>query len=143
MNSMQPNDLAKIPIVRLKYFLRIKNVGDRINPNILSLVFSYQSRYYGGDTEQHLVAIGSIISGTNALSHVWGTGLMYPQNGIGQATAQRIYALRGKLTYRAVEEGGLTLRDIPLGDPAYLISNTHFRYRRAKKYRLGLVAHYV
>ena len=140
---MQPNDLAKMPIVRLKYFLRIKNVGDRINPNILSLVFSYQSRYYGGDTEQHLVAIGSIISGTNALSHVWGTGLMYPQNGIGQATAQRIYALRGKLTYRAVEEGGLTLRDIPLGDPAYLISNTHFRYRRAKKYRLGLVAHYV
>jgi glycosyltransferase involved in cell wall biosynthesis len=130
-------------IIRLKYFLRIKNVGDRITPDLLDTLFGLRTIYYPGGEEPHLVATGSIISGATAHSHVWGAGLMFPQNGIGSAATEHIYAVRGKLTLAALREAGVTVGDIPLGDPAYLIRHTALHRQRPKKYRLGVVPHYV
>lgn len=142
-HETNPEETEISPIIRLKYFLRIKNVGDRITPDLITRVFGLRTIYYGADAEPHLVGTGSIISATNNQSRVWGTGLMYPPHGLGNAAPEHIYALRGKLTFAEFRKAGLTLADIPLGDPAYLIRDTHFDSPQTKKYRLGLVAHYV
>lgn len=131
------------PIIRIKYFLRVKNVGDRINADLISTLFRLRTIYYSGDSKNHLLGVGSLISASSPLSIIWGTGLMSPDNGIGNADARSHYALRGKLTYQAVKESGVPLSDIPLGDPAYLIRNTLLHRHLKKKYRLGVVPHYV
>lgn len=131
------------PIVRLKYFLRIKNVGDRIAPDLLAALFGLRTKHYGADDAPHLIATGSLVAAATRQSHLWGTGLMFMQDGVGHAAAKNIHALRGKLTFAALRQAGLAVTDVPLGDPAYLICDSALHRRMPKKYRLGLVAHYV
>jgi hypothetical protein len=90
------------------------------------------------------MAVGSILSSATVHSHIWGTGLMHPSQGIGDAQAGSVHAVRGKLTYEALQAGGLNLPDLPLGDPAFLIKRTTLMPRASsKKYLLGLAPHYV
>jgi hypothetical protein len=130
-------------VIRLKYFLRIKNVGDRITPDLLDVLFGLRTIYYSSGEQPHLIGAGSILSGATTHSHVWGAGLMLPQKGVGSAAPEHIYAVRGKLTLAALREAGVTVGDVPLGDPAYLIRHTSLHCQRPKKYRLGVVPHYV
>ena len=71
-------------------------------------------------TGAHLLAAGSILHWATPESHVWGTGLD-PAQPIGEIDGERIWALRGKLTYELLKPEISGLRDVPLGDPLYLV----------------------
>jgi pyruvyltransferase len=129
--------------IPLAWFNRVPNVGDRINgPIIFGLtgksVASADSR------KPHLIAVGSLMARATPQSQVWGTGIIDPAAGVGNAHSANIHALRGKLTWAALREAGLVLRDIPLGDPAFLAPKLLGVARAAApSWRLGVVAHYV
>lgn len=130
--------------IPVSYFIRLPNIGDRINPQIVEAVTGRPARWTGDRDQPHLLAIGSLLSTATAQSHVWGTGLIHPARGIGSADAARIFALRGKLTFAEVRKAGLRIPDVPLGDPAVLVG-AHLGLTKAERprYALGLVPHYV
>jgi hypothetical protein len=89
----------------------------------------------------HLLAAGSILHWATPESHVWGTGLD-PAEAIGEIDGERIWALRGKLTYELLKPEIAGLRDVPLGDPLYLVGRraAALAPARAATHRLGIVA---
>ena len=129
--------------LRLTYFIRIPNVGDLINPPLVTAlagVPTVHSRGGGG----HLLAIGSMMRSATPASHVWGTGVMHPDLGVGQAAADRIHARRGKRSFEALRGAGVAVRDIPFGDPGFLAPKLLGVRRSARPAcRLGIVPHYT
>lgn len=130
--------------LRLSYFLRIPNVGDRINPDLVSALTGIETCHTRGNEAPYLLAAGSNMSAANLHSHVWGTGVMHPSFGTGSAPAPQIHALRGHLSYMAVQAGGVALSDVPLGDPGFLAPELlGIKRKAAPRFRLGIVPHYV
>ncbi|HHZ08727.1 MAG TPA: polysaccharide pyruvyl transferase family protein [Rhizobiales bacterium] len=129
--------------LRLTYFVRIPNVGDLVNPPLvtaLSGVPTVHSRGAGG----HLLAIGSMMHSATPASHVWGTGVMHPDLGVGRVVADRIHALRGKRSFAALRGAGVAVPDVPLGDPGFLAPKLLGVRRSARPtHRLGIVPHYT
>ena len=130
--------------LRLNYFLRIPNVGDRINPTIVTAVSKRPTVHVAGVQVPHLVAVGSTMAATTPESHVWGTGVMHPDLGVGGAMASNIHAVRGKLSHSALCAAGIKLRDVPFGDPGYLAPALFGITRSAAPTKtIGIVPHYV
>jgi hypothetical protein len=137
-----PIQLLARPL-RLNYFIRIPNVGDRTNPGLVTAITGLHTIHSEGKTG-HLLAIGSILGASTPESHVWGTGIIHPNIGCGAVRPERVYALRGQLSLAAMRSAGLVLRDVPLGDPGYLAPRL-LGVRKAARpaFRLGIVPHYV
>ncbi|HEY1474619.1 MAG TPA: polysaccharide pyruvyl transferase family protein [Pseudolabrys sp.] len=142
----QPTENAsgtRVSAVRVFYFTKVKNVGDQINPILVSRLFGLDAVLASQD-EEHLLAVGSLMGFANRHSKIWGTGVLHPSVASGDIVAENVYAVRGKLSYQALCDRGLRLRDIPLGDPGILVSKMFAQGPRSdKKYRLGVAAHYV
>ncbi|RZF61673.1 polysaccharide pyruvyl transferase family protein [Sphingobacterium corticibacterium] len=89
---------------------------------------------------QHtLVAIGSTIHWGNKRSSIWGAGYM---NHFNRFKGGRVYAVRGKLTDRKLQEEGFRPCGV-YGDPALLLPLWIAPQSTAKKYRLGIVPHWT
>jgi Polysaccharide pyruvyl transferase len=130
--------------IRLSYFFRIPNVGDRINPAIVSAVSGHPTVHVAGGLLPHLLAVGSLMAVATSGSQVWGTGVMHPKFGDGAVTGRNIHAVRGKLSARALRHAGVNFADVPLGDPGFL-GPALFGIARASTaiHTLGVVPHYV
>jgi len=130
--------------IPLSYFIGVKNVGDLVSPTAVQYATGRPTLWKQRSVGAHLLGLGSILPWATELSHVWGTGLMNPARGFGDVRAERIWALRGKLTHAhlAHELGGL--RDVPLGDPGYLVGRrlAALMPARAPTNRLGIVPHF-
>jgi hypothetical protein len=136
---------TKAPPIAMSYFIRVRNIGDLVNPIAVQHATGRPTVWKSRAAGEHLLGIGSILHWAKPLSHVWGTGLMSPEAGIGGLDGERVWALRGKLTYSCLkpELGGL--RDVPLGDPGYLIGRrlATLSPPRVPTHRLGVVPHYL
>jgi glycosyltransferase involved in cell wall biosynthesis len=134
---------ANLP-VPTAYFVRIPNVGDLINPALISYLTGRNVRHTSDRAAPHLLAVGSLMAAATPTSQVWGTGIMHPDLGIGTALAENVHAVRGRLTYSALRAAGIALGDVPLGDPAHLApALLGFKRALSPRYRLGIAAHYV
>jgi len=130
--------------IRTAYFLRIPNVGDRVTPSIVRAMTGRTVRHFAGQHQPHLIAAGSVMAGASSVSHVWGTGVMHPDLGVGNAPPANVHALRGSLSHSALRAGGIPVGDVPLGDPGYLAPRLLGIERSAKpSFRIGLALHYV
>jgi pyruvyltransferase len=128
----------------IHYFTRTPNVGDQINPWLLSTLFGLDTRLVTPESGPHLLGIGSLISVGTHYSRIWGTGLVADWAPVADLRPERIHAVRGKLTYAILRKKGLQLADIPLGDPAYLMSRCVNRTsHNSGQGRIGIAAHYV
>ena len=56
--------------VRLKYYLRIPNVGDIVNPDIIERLTTVPTQYSKSDNKPHLLATGSVLSNATPSSMV-------------------------------------------------------------------------
>lgn len=135
---------TKAPPIAVSYFIKVKNIGDLVNPIAIQYATGRPTVWKTRAAGEHLLGIGSVLHWAKPLSHVWGTGLMSPAHGIGQLEGERIWALRGKLTYSCLKPELAGLRDVPLGDPGYLIGRrlAALMPPRAPTHRLGIVPHY-
>lgn len=85
-------------LLNLKYFKKIKNIGDVVSPLIIENVspFSVVAKKIPGAPV--LYGLGSLLQGADNSSYIWGTGYI----GIGgdscDLDVKKIYSLRGKLT---------------------------------------------
>ena len=82
--------------------------------------------------------------GRRRCQFVWGTGLD-PAEPVGELDGERIWALRGKLTYALLKPEIAGLRDVPLGDPLYLVGRraAALAPSRIITHRLGIVPQLV
>lgn len=109
------------------------NFGDELGPVILERLGYRVRRVPVGDAE--LVAIGSVLHMlTNPATTIWGSGLMYADRPL-PFHPDRVLAVRGRTTS---ERLGV---DVPLGDPAVLVSALW--ERPPVRHRLGVVRHYL
>ncbi len=130
--------------VRLRYFLRIPNVGDRINPAIVAALSGGSTRYERDDQLPHLLAAGSLMAAAGPASIVWGTGAMHPDFGVGSPLPANIFAVRGKLSAALLRQAGLLAGDVPLGDPGLLAAEIFgVQAAASPRHALGVVPHYV
>ena len=130
--------------LRTNYFVRIPNIGDRVSPAVVSAMAGRPATHYAGGSEPHLVAIGSVMANTTSQSHVWGTGVMHPDMGIGAVRAAHVHALRGQLSHDALRRGGVDVGEVAFGDPGFLApALLGIRRAAVPSFRVGLVCHYV
>lgn len=136
---------TKAPPIAVSYFIRVRNIGDLINPVAVQYATGRPTQWKTRAAGEHLLPIGSILHWAKPLSHVWGSGLLSPGNGIGELEGEHVWALRGKLTYSCLKPELAGLRDVPLGDPGYLVARrlAALLPPRAPAYRLGVVPHYA
>lgn len=144
-----PNPADQPPVapaggIRMRYFLRLPNVGDRVSPFLVTTLTGEQTRFDRDTEKPHLLGVGSLMASACPASLVWGTGVMHPELGLGRPRSSNIFAVRGKLSAAALRRAGLLTRDVPLGDPALLAADM-IGVRAAVKpqFPLGVVAHYV
>jgi hypothetical protein len=130
--------------LRVRYFLRIPNVGDRINPLVVGPVAGMPIRFTADTTTPHLLAVGSLMAGAQANSIVWGTGVMHPDMGFGQLKKGNVYAVRGRLSAEVLWRAGVAASDVALGDPGLLVPRIlGVRASGPPAWHVGVVPHYV
>jgi hypothetical protein len=137
------SDDDRAPPLSIYYFTKVKNVGDQINPWLISKLFGKDVILCSLEQE-HILACGSLMGLANGRSRIWGTGVVHPTVISDDIVADHVYAVRGKRSYEAMRARGIALRDIPLGDPGFLVGQVADGWAPTeKRYRLGLASHYV
>lgn len=149
------------------FFDNNSNFGDALNREILLKLFDINPIPVQPNKAQ-LVCIGSVLDsflhGSSDLKlfvkkimypkvHVWGTGFIDQENSRVKRSDNKhetftkktqIHALRGKLTLKRVEKIlNKDLSEIVLGDPGLLASKLISQTEVRKKYRVGIIPHYV
>lgn len=153
--------------IKTYYYNKNNNFGDVLNKDILTKVFKIKIEEAKA-TDAELVCIGSLLesflhgSGNLKLAakkllypktKVFGTGFIAEENTRIQRPQNlhetffkkmEIYALRGKYTkYRVEKILNQDLKYTVLGDPGLLSSKLINKEKIEKKYRIGIVPHYV
>ena len=125
----------------------IGNMGDQLNPLIISKCFGYVVESTSRE-QADVCGIGShLLSATKKKSketplYVWGTGFVrYDATPVEVNPSVKYCAVRGELSKNKVEKLLGTTLDIPTGD-AGLLAPYLFDGMIAKKYKLGVVAHF-
>ena len=126
--------------IALSYPIGAKGIGDLLSPIAVQHATGRPAMWRRPSAGAHLLAAGSILHWATLESHVWGTGLD-PAQPIGEIDGERIWALRGKLSHDLLKPEVSGLRDVPLGDPLYLVGRqvAALAPARSVTHRLGLV----
>lgn len=105
----------------IRYWNRITNIGDSINPHILELVSGQRPYYAIDDKQEHVLGIGSIFFMATRSSHIWGSGIMDPSKDYGHVDVAKVHAVRGKLTESILRQRYELSRQVALGDPGVFV----------------------
>jgi len=134
---------AGLPI---RYWTVIANAGDQINPYIIEAVAGRTPYFSPRRDEAHVLGIGSILFMATPQSHVWGSGILDPKGDYSQVSADRVHAVRGKLTRQILKERYGLAREVPLGDPGVFADEigeiAAVRDSRRLKRRIGVIPHH-
>ena len=109
-------------VIPYRMFNNIDNLGDAINPAIIHACSGLEPVLARAGA--HLLGIGSILQLADRDSHVWGSGVMWPDSDAPRIDPARVFAVRGVRTRDHLHRLGLLARDVPLGDPGFLGSET-------------------
>ena len=136
------NKTRKLPI---RFYSDILNVGDQLNLHILKHISNKEPFEVSSSLTPHILGIGSIAHLAGRGSYLWGCGMI----GISPAPLWRrisqsqVLALRGSLTLEAFTQRGYRFTNLPLGDPAVLMSRFYSPASCSKAFRLGIIPHYI
>lgn len=127
------------------YFSETKNVGDILNPYLIQKISGKKTTLAKSRRVKHVLPIGSIIHFGTKKSTVWGSGIIHPSQLPPANTLKkmRYKAVRGLLTKQELESYCVNLDDIPLGDPAVLLPIYYSPQKTARRFRVGIVPHFV
>jgi len=121
-----------------------KNFGDIITPFLISKITNKKiirvarPKYL---TEKHYFVIGSILDRATNFSIIWGSGFIDKNNYLNSAPL-KVAAVRGPKTRELLLQHGIDCPEI-YGDPALLLPRIYNPVLKCKKYKLGIVPHYV
>ncbi len=123
------------------------NWGDDINIGMLeeisdlNVLIMNRSRVFSHLPVKTYCCIGSILSecyGKNI--EIWGSGFRSDRGRI-HVLPQKVHSVRGPLTRRSLLQQGIDCPEV-YGDPALLISK-YYHPKPRKKYKYGIIPHYV
>lgn len=110
----------EISCINYRNWNRTRNNGDVITPYIVELVTNIPAKFSAWDVP-HLLGVGSILALANRYSHVWGAGYLnptVPHKGVFEST---FHAVRGYKTLALLRNMGVSLPDVPVGDPGIFV----------------------
>lgn len=121
------------------------NFGDALNPILIKLLFgknAFQAnKIINIRNKPVYTVIGSILEDLNYRNlEIWGTGFMF-EDGKLIRPPKAVHAVRGPLTRQVLMKQGIYCPEI-YGDPGLLLPFIHIPVSK-RKYRLGIVPHYV
>jgi len=129
--------------VPVYYFNDVKNIGDTLNEDLVQMLSTKKVLKFSGMRYfKHLTAIGSVLTAMNRKSIVWGSGFISHDAIKNIKELGDIRAVRGHYTKAKLEEKFNISLQVPLGDPA-LLTPLMYKAEKTKKYKLGLILHYV
>ena len=121
------------------------NYGDILSAYIVSQLSGNEVIFYNAPAsrkqlfkKKYLMAIGSILRYASSKATVWGSGIISKDDTPGDA---QYCAVRGPLSRKRIQQLGYTCPEV-YGDPALVLPN-YYKPEVAKKYKLGIVPHYV
>lgn len=149
-------------VIKLYYFNRIINFGDTLNTLIIPL-FSKRRVVFSPVLHSELISIGSLLEHLKLKGkrnfrqriryilslkkvHIWGSGFIKEKTEDQEAFLRKTYvhAVRGELTKnRILEMKKVKYKNIAIGDPGLFVSDLLKGKSIIKKYKLGIIPHYV
>lgn len=118
-----------------------ENFGDFLAPFLVKAISGKEAQFthlkHPLRPKIHLV-IGSILVTARTNCIVWGPGIMYRNEKVAKADFR---AVRGPCTRKRLIELGYSVPEV-YGDPALLLPR-YIKDKKEKKYRLGIIPHYV
>lgn len=117
------------------------NWGDLLNKTLLEKISRKKVVWINhGNSLEKYICIGSILQRADAGSIIWGAGFLSNSRKLS-ITPKKICAVRGKLTRNIIIGQGIDCPEV-YGDPALLYPK-YYRPDIKKKYKLGIIPHYV
>ncbi len=120
------------------------NFGDDLNVFLLEELTGKKVLKYGEFLHLrkcNILAIGSIVENySNKDSIIWGSGAIEGEKKI--VAPHKVCAVRGPLTQKFLEETGVKVPHV-YGDPALLLPLIYNPHNIEKKYKMGIIPHYV
>lgn len=125
----------------------VKNFGDELSKFILEKVYHERVKWINPQKQNvfqtfcthHILGIGSILHFGAKNSLVWGSGLIEKKSFAPKATYN---VVRGKFTRNELVSRGLKIPEV-YGDPG-LLTSKYFQFNNTnKKYKVGIIPHYV
>ncbi len=120
-----------------------KNWGDDLNPILANKLSNKNVQYidFSNDVEKYLF-IGSILSMAGPLTSIYGSGFIHSDDVLSYMP-KSIISVRGPLTRNIlVKKYGIECPEV-YGDPSYLYKDYYKPINTDKKYKLGILPHYI
>ena len=132
--------------INLHWWDKELNVGDQLNPYLIAKLTGESKEVKWVDRgfqESHYLSIGSILDRANKFSTVWGSGILAEQTKfLPKEMPESIKAVRGPLTKSYLVKNKIDCPEI-YGDPAILTSKVYHPKSLDKKYKFGVIPHFV
>lgn len=128
-------------MIKLYWWNKQKNFGDELSPMICNMLSEQQITHAEFFKSCDLIAIGSLLQHVTIDDYdgaIWGSGFISSQSAKRNFTKSNICAVRGEFTREMLG----CKKNIPLGDPG-LLSDMLIVPQDKKKYKLGVIPHYV
>lgn len=129
-------------VIKVDWYAGSNNFGDVLNSLLLhkltgKKIVPIKALYYA---KNHFFVIGSILSRATRYTTVWGTGFI-SEDSHCQEKPLKVLAVRGPKTRQILLNDGIDCPKV-YGDPALLLPKIYYP-KIIKKYKLGIVPHYV
>ena len=143
INTGNQVEYGSIPV---RYWDRVRNVGDSINPYLIELVSGYKPYFEFDPKKAHVLGVGSIFNMATTQSYIWGSGLHSPNANDLHFDPAKVRAVRGRLTRDLLRDAYGLPDDVVLGDPGILIGNLpafrNWRSSSHRQWRVAVVPHH-
>lgn len=133
--------------IRILAYPKSRNWGDALPPVLVELlthkkpkVFDLREDYSPDDRKPAYLTVGSVLEYCDKNVIVWGSGFIDRESQI-KGKPKAVCAVRGPLSREKLLELGVNCPEI-YGDPALLLPR-FYNPTVKKKYKLGIVPHYV
>lgn len=128
--------------IKVDWYGGDNNFGDILNPLLINYLTNKKAVSVWSEycDKEHLLAIGSILGRATSNSIVWGSGYI-SENSKFIEKPKQICAVRGPKTRKMLLDQGVECPEV-FGDPALLMPN-FYNPECSKKYRIGILPHYV
>ena len=125
VSSRGPSSPAGVPgwsdCVPIRYWNRIHNIGDAINPYVIEAVSGRRPFYTYDEHAEHVLGVGSVLFMATQSSKIWGSGILDPTAPCPLLGVNNVRAVRGTMTRDIIRrECGLSA-EIALGDPGVFV----------------------
>ncbi|RPJ12098.1 MAG: polysaccharide pyruvyl transferase family protein [Deltaproteobacteria bacterium] len=123
------------------YWMQGENFGDYLTVFIIRKLTDEDPRCVDPKgPEEHYFVTGSILGASGPNSIIWGAG--FSDHGQEITAAKKILAVRGPKTRDRLRALGFECPDL-VGDPGLLLPYLYIPSDASKKYRLGVIPHWI